>query len=501
MSRFVRRTLIVCSLPAFLLCLPVAQSADDPLTLAAAVTAVLEGNPELALTDLDALSTSIETDRIKGMLDPRVSANIGVSEDETPVASDFQPERSRLAGASAGIAKPLASGAEVQAALDYNRSQQFYSSPLASQLARINPAYRGGISVQYRHPLARGANRPAYHDALDAAAADTVAGQRRREIVARDLALRALNGYYQLLSSDVSIRLAVVAVDRAERLLEYQQLRRDFGLIETADLRQAQALLATRAADLQEARVARDQHRVALNRLMRRDPATPLTLAGGLDITGEIIDAPTEAFERALEQRPEFRILDAQLDAAIARQHVTHDTARAQVDVIAEWGSMSLDRGAGNAATDAFGLDHHFAGLSLEIGETVGNLAGNAEYRQATLARERVLIERQRLAEQVRDELAQVHIVLETGDERLRLAVARVAAEQQKFAAETARYRDGRSDTATVIQFEGDLHQAELQAELLQLSLRLARHQLAWSTGTLLADLGVTLPSAGDDAR
>lgn len=497
MKRVPRRSLLIaCLVSVCLQSMPLlAAAGGDALTLDAAIAAVLRNHPDLALSDLDTASAALATERVAGQLDATLSGSVGISDDETPVASDFQPEATRIGQVSGGVSKPLAGGATLQAGVGYNRTRQQFNSPLAAQLASINPAYRGGISVQYRQPLARGAQRPAYHEALAAADADTAASRLRRELVARRLALETLNTFYQLLSGDVSIRLAEIAVDRANRLLGYQRLREDFGLIETADRKQAEALLATRALELQEARALREQNRVGLNRLMRRDAGLAITVtAGGMAGGGQ--PAMDEPFDAALAHRPEFRILAARLDAAIARQHIARDGTRAQLDIVAELGSLSLDRNAGDAATGTLSPNEHFAGLSLEFSESLGNRSANADARQAALARERVLLERRQLAEQIRDEQAAILTTLRTGAETLRLARSRVQAEQQKFDAELARYRDGRSDTATIIQFEGDLHGAELQAELLQLSLALARHQLAWSTGVLFAELGIILPEA-----
>lgn len=501
MIRYRRRALVAVCLfsVSFTAVRAAVADADGQLTLGAAIAATLAGNPELAINALDTRRAAAEADRIEGALDARATATVGISEDQTPVASDFLPDQTRFAGASGGITKPLTGGGELQAAIDYNRTQLQFASPLAAQLARINPAYRGAVSVLYRHPLARGADRPEYHDALSAAGADTLASRVDRHVIARHLALQTVTTWYQLLSSDVSIRLADIAVDRARRLLDYQKLRSEFGLIETADVRQAEALLASRALELQSALATRDQHQVALNRLMRRAPDTPLRAAPH-DAPRRDVATLDDAFEAALRNRPEFQQLDARLDAAIARQRITRDTTRTRVDLIAELGSMTLDRNPGDAATDPFGLDHHFAGLSLELSETWRNRTADADYRLATLARERVLLERQRIAEQVRDDLAGTLTTLRTGVETLRLARLKVDAERHKFDAEMARYRDGRSDTASVIQFEGDLHDAELQAELLQLSLQLAGHQLAWSTGTLFADLDVTIPDTENAA-
>lgn len=78
-----------------------------------------------------------------------------------------------------------------------------------------------------------------------------------------------------------------------------------------------------------------------------------------------------------------------------------------------------------------------------------------------------------------------------TGGESLRLATGRMQAERRKYEAEAERYRDGRSDTATLVRFESELAAAELDVEMQRLTLALADHQFAWARGVLLDELGI----------
>lgn len=464
----------------------------DRYSLGEVVRTVLARHPDLAVSRFDPAITATEAQRIEGTLDPTVNARIGYSDDERPVVSDFQPLATRRAEASGSVEKPLAGGGTLSASADYNRTwQDFAASPFAAQLARINPAYRGSLNLSYRMPLLRGAGRPDYSEGLAAAEADTEAARRQRALIARSLGLQALNAYFLLLNDEIGIRIAEVGVERAQQLLEYQSFREEFGLVEAAETVQAEALLATRRLELQEGRAARAADRVALNRLMLRAADAPL------EITEEAPEAvagsadPGAAFESALDRRPEFDILESQIEAAGARLRVARDTERMGLDLVAEIGTFSLDREAADAAIDVFDTTDRFAGLSLELRETLGDRAAAADLRRAELTRRQLIERRAQTSEQVRDDIADAVTTLQTGSETLRLARARVDAERRKFDVEMERYREGRSDTATVVQFEGELHAAELRAEQQALTVRLAAWQLAWARGTLLDELGI----------
>lgn len=464
-------------------------------TLAAVINTVLSRHPDLALSNIDTAISETAAERIEGSLDPTVSASVGISEDQTPPSSDFQPRETQSGQLSGSISQPLASGGTLSAAVDFNRTKLDFSSPLASQLATINPAYRSGLSLSYRMPLMRGAGRPDYNEALKASMAETEASRLQRELIVRNLSLQALGIYYRLLSDGISVELAEVAVKRANRLLEYQEFREKFGLIETADRKQAEALLATRKLELQQSRAQQTNDTVELNRLMLRAPDAPLKIKANEHPVRSKMTGLDDALAKARAQRPEFRIFDARLDAAESRLRIARDTRKVQLDVVAEVGTLALDDDAGDAAGDAFSTADHFAGLSLEVGDKLGRRSASADLRQAELTRQRVLAQRNQLIEQVQDEIAGVLSTLTTGEESLKLARLRVDAEKQKFEAEMSRYREGRSDTATIVQFEGDLHAAELQSELQLLALLLADKQYAWSKGELLEELGIQVPA------
>jgi len=463
-------------------------------TLAAVINTVLTRHPDLAIGNIDAAISETAAERIEGLLDPTVNASIGVSEDQTPPSSDFQPRETQLGQLSGNIIKPLASGGTLGASLEYNRTKQDFSSPLASQLATINPAYRSSLSLSYRMPLLRGSGRPEYTEALNASMSDIEAGRLQRELIARDLSLQTLNVYFRLLSDGVRVKLAEVTLKRANRLLEYQQFREKFGLIETADRMQAEALLATRKLEVQQARAQQVNDTVELNRLMLRAPDAPLNVVANEQPVRSGIGGLDDSIEDALSQRPEFQILEAQLKATESRLKIARNAKQIQLDVVAEVGTLALNEDAGNAAADTFSTADHFAGVSLELSDRLGRRVANADLRETELARQRVLAQRTQVKELIRDELAGVLSALTTGEEILKLARLSVEAEKKKFEAELSRYREGRSDTTTVIQFEGELHVAELQAELQLLSLLLADKQYAWAKGVLLDELGIQVP-------
>jgi len=467
------------------------NAASQNMTLRAVLEAILSRHPDMALSKLDTAITENDESRLAALLDPTISGRLTLSDDQSPIASDFQPEKTQFGGISGQYLKPLASGSSFSASVDYSRTRQDFASPFAAQLAKINPAYRGGLSLSYRVPLLRGVDRPEYNQALLAVKADVQVSQLQRKIVARALSLQALSVFFNLVSDGLSLELAQAAAERANRLLEYQGFRERFGLIDDADKKQVEALLAARKMELQQAKARLRSNQVNLNRLMIRDIDAPLSVSVSderVPLHAANLIAVTNI---AVKKRPEFGILDAQYEAAESRLRIAQNTEKMQLDVVAELGTQSLESTSGDGVTKALDPQDRFVGLSLELSDTVGRRAARADIRMAELNKLRVQVQRKQFVERVRDEMATAITTLKTGAAVLTLANQRAEAEQKKYNAEMKRYREGRSDTATIVQFEGDLQRAALEATLQQQALLFTDKQFSWAKGVMLEELGV----------
>lgn len=486
-----RRSFNHIMVTSLLLTATAVPAAAEEMDLKAAIEAVIENHPELQITHLDRRIAQTEARSIEGMLDPVATARIGASEETTPTTSSFQPSETRLGQITGTISKPLASGGTLGGNFNYNRSSQAYApSPLAAQLSSFNPAYRNQININYRHPLLKGHDRPDYEQSLIASQAGVRVAEMQQLITARSLALKATNAWFQLSSDDINIRIAEQAVQRAKALLNYQHTREKFGLIETADRLQAEALLAARKTDLQRAQGRRATSLSNLNRLMLRAPESEISIR-----TEAMNDVPipsmAEAVPVAEEKRAELKLLQAQMDAAEAQLNMAREGDKLQLDLVAELGTRALSNTAPAAAAGGFTINDHYASLSIELSEVIGRNSARAALEKALLQQQRVAAQRVSTLEQIRSDLSTAITSLRSGRPTLLAARKQAEAEKRKFNAEMQRYSEGRSDTATLVQFEGELLTAELNADLQALTLQLAARQLLWAQGNLLESLHI----------
>ncbi|MDQ6957513.1 MAG: TolC family protein [Mariprofundaceae bacterium] len=467
-----------------------ASARAEPVGLDTVIRNVLERHPDVSLSRLQPQFADADAQGIAGQLDPALSATVSVSDEQTPFVSQFAPVSAKRRQFIGTISKPLASGDTVTLNMDYNRRKLDFNSPFAAQLANPNPAYRSQINLSVRHPLLRGAGRPAYNKALEASHADKEAALMQVRTTEEQLALQALQLYYGIASDTENVKLADEAVSRAKRVLADQRRRERLGLVEVADRLQAGALLATRRMNSRQARATLARDIAALNRLMLRDPDTPLSV-----LTKEPVPSDTPDFEEAIRRaqiyRPEIKNLEAKLQAAESRLTEARDKERMQLDVVAKLGSRALNGLSGTAFKQGFSISDRFASLDLEFSDTLGRRSARSGIRRAALDREQVLLEHRQALERIKDDISRTLTTFTTERRTWHAAKIRVKAEKLMFEAERRRYREGRSSTANLIQFEGELLTAEVDASRSHILLLLAYRQMQWAEGLLLQTLHI----------
>ncbi|MCK5307735.1 MAG: TolC family protein, partial [Zetaproteobacteria bacterium] len=252
----------------YILLMPGMASAQS-ISLADVIYETFANNPDIPLSQLGRDFVKVEQQRIEGMLDPNVSARVGYSDEKTPTASPFASNKTQFGQFSGAVTKPLQDGSTLTGSLDYNSTRLGYPSSVPALFqSSINPIYQNQIDLTYRYPLLRGHGNPAYHEEMAASKQDEEAAIWRVEILKEQLAEQATMAYFRLTADNLTVSLAKGTIQRAEKLLKYQKMREQFGLIEQADRLQAEALLATRRMDLSLAEATSRQGETNLNRLM-----------------------------------------------------------------------------------------------------------------------------------------------------------------------------------------------------------------------------------------
>lgn len=465
----------------------------EPASLSDVLHIVLNKHPNLALARIQEQSLEIEQQNIEGILDPRFSVAASVSDETTPVSSPFAASGSNIGLLTGNISKTLGDGSTMAANFAYSRSKLSYPAnvPITFQPS-INPTYQQQINLIYRYPLLRGHGNPSFNEQLSNNEYNVVAARWNTMIQQEQLIAQSISLYYQIASNIIAKKLAQEAVQRARKLLAYQKKRQVFGLIEASDRYQAEALLAARQVEYNNAKATLRHSVTSLNRLMLRDSNDPIQTHTTPSKDHFVLHSMQEWLKLAKQQRPIFHMLAAQQAANDGMLNIAHDQHDMQLDVIGEVGSRALSASYRHALGQGFTLNDRFVSIGFELKDTMNKRSSKAAILQAELGHERIRLQRVQALENIETELSSALTLYQNGKMMKKTTQLRQQAERIKFNAEIARYREGRSDTATLIQFEGDLRNAELQAALQDIQIQLAEKQIELATGSMLSSLGIT---------
>ncbi len=461
------------------------------ITLSEVLQQVVRAQPAVALAELNEAQQRLKEQDRQAMLDGQWSVRLQGSDEKKPSTSPFGPNITNVGLLSADVSKPLVDGSRLNATLSYSRTRLRYpaaTSPLFQ--ATMNPVYESKIDVTYTYPLLQGRGNPAYH--LQEAVNQRGIEAARYGVAQRKEALiqQAIAAFFQLRANELSLHIADDAVHRAEQLLRYQRKRERFGLLEKADRLQTEALLAARRASQVQAAAALHSSQTALSRLLLKqgEDALHARLTANDPLLQPLRQNDDALLKQAEARRPVFRQLAAQLAAAQAAEPILEDKLKPQLNIFGQLGSRALSGLNSKTFNDSFDLRDRYVGIGIEWRDDIGNHASKAALARNALQRDQIMLQRWQTLEQLRTDLATARTDLYNARQNSKAAQARVAAERRKYQAELARYSEGRADTATIIQFSGELRSAELQAALQALNIALATVRLRFLAGMLLPE-------------
>lgn len=463
--------------------------ASHDLSLDDVLQQVFEHNASLKITRLQVKSLQLDRAAIKEQLDPRASVKSTLSDETTPTTNPFAPSGINIGIITGSITQPLEDGSNLSLSASYSRSKTTYPSsvPKAFQ-ATINPTYQHQIDLIYRYPLFKGHDNLVYQAQLKQMDANEHAAHWQVIMEKEQLAAQAIQLFFQMQANQVAIELSRDAVVRAKKLLKYQEKREHFGLIEKADRLQADALLSGRQLELVNAQGTWNNTQTSLNRLMHQPYNTPIQLHSSIHPTLktkhiQVLQA------KAQQHRAIFMMLNAQEEAAHALLTQARENDRQQLDVIGQIGTRALSGSSLTALGQGFTLKDRYLGVGLEWSDSLVKHDIKPSIQKAELALERVQLQREQALNNINTEISQAIMQYDNAQMTQATAQSRVEMEKEKFNAEMRRYHVGRSNTATIVQFEGELHAAELQSSLQNIQMQWALKRIQLSTGLLLQEL------------
>jgi outer membrane protein TolC len=475
------------------------------LTLADAIRLALLNNTDVRLNELPIENGRLEVQRAYATFDPTSTLSFNAGRVTAPAYSQLQ-------GA------PTVSTLSQQAQFDYNQTFQtgtnydvnFSSFKYATNSAfeTLNPYIDSTGTVTLTQPLLR--NRGLFPNRAPMVIARRNLNVSRATFTAQvnDSLLLTVQQYLTVLQARESLVVLKKSVEQAQASYDRDKRALELGAIPPFDIYRSESQVAARRVQVIQAEYSLKQAEDAFRRVIGADldpyiRALDLDLTESLEPRGDLLSLDIQqAYQQALERRPELEALRRQIDNDETAIRLAHNHLLPDLSLSAFYTTNGISGNSYNIATtppalistgglvdtlsQMKGFDFPSYGFTVQLRLPIRNRAAQADLGEAMVSRRRDLYlqrqEGQQLWQEVKNAVHQVE------QAELSIAAAKVSRDlaQKTLEAEQRKYELGASQIFFVLDAQTQLAQAELSLVQAQIGYQQAVAGVEHATGTLL---------------
>lgn len=470
MKKLTTAVFVSCVLP-----LSIGVVHAERLSLEQVIQKVVDHYPSIKTAAMQLEQARQENKRIQSQLGWQLNAQAGISHNLSLIGSPV--DTFQFGG---GVSRLLESGdsMSLNAAIAHDDADTAFAT-------LPNPSTSTSIDFNYRMPLQKGKDNPAISQGLISAQAGVQLSESQYLALYDQLAAQMVDLFYAAANTQARITNSQQAIKRTLRLQSYIKSRADLGVSEEKDLLQVRAQLKAQQAEQQALKINMQQQQVSINRLtgLPWDQSFSPVLAKLESGSNYIFD---DLFSESKQYSPALKTIQARLQLADSQIQLQRDNRKDQLDLVMFLGDRDL---RGDITTGDYSENELVGGVSLEFGRSLDLSGRDAELYQAQLERGIALQDQVQVYEDLHYNLASILTQIRSGEQALKAYRQSMKAEQAKLKEAEQRYRDGRTDTDQLIQFENQLAGVELAVALQQLELGRLQHALELVTGRLWTDI------------
>lgn len=443
----------------------------EQLSLQQVLQKVIDHYPSIKSASLQVEKASQENIKAESQLAWQINGNTGISRD----TGLFGTSSDRL-NVGAGINRRLESGG----ALGFNANISRDDAEVSFAPTIPNPATKTRVDINYRQPLQKGSENAQYQESKTAAQAQLQLVQSDKLALYDALAAEVIDLYLATSMTEARVQNSQNKIDRGLRLKKYITNEVRLGLSEEKDILQVNARLQADRAEKQSFDVLLRQQVISLNRLM--DRPWEKSFAADLQLSYVADTVYEKTYQQAIRQNIQLKQIDARLMLAESAIRLSRDKRENELDLVMYLGN---ETNRGDIATGDYDESGVVGGISLEFRRALDKSGLDAELRQAHLDRELALQDKKLVLQNLQYSVASLLAELKSTELAVNAFNKSVNAEKSKLAEARQRYKDGRIETDLIIDFEGQLANAELAYELQKIELARRYYQLKLLDGSL----------------
>ncbi len=454
------------------------------LSLPEVIRRAIDNNLDVKLARFDALIKATDLPFREAIFDTILKTGVSYAEDRSKKSSILLGTKATEADYSLGLSKRLSSGTDI--------GLEFANKRVASDssFTAFNPSYESTLKLSLVQPL--GKNRGGLIDRgnieitkLNIKNADSASLDRIETALAS-----TEKAYWDLVLAYKELKIKKGMLKWAEDLFNLDKERIKTGLVEKTDLYASEANLRQSRIDLL---IAQNEVQSAINRLkLEMNDSTPAKIVPREELkVGEGKFSLEAKLKEAFAYRRDYQRARNDIRAGDIQLKMKANSRWPQIDLVASLARNGLDPQYATALRDVFEEDNptYFVGIRFSL--PLGNRRARSEYKRTSLEKARALINLQKIERLIFTEVDEKVRAVKVNRERAKRQLKIEELQGLKLNAEEKRFKYGRSNSDTLIRFQGDLLQAKIAEVKSLVDYRKSLVDLERTQNTLLSKWGI----------
>ena len=461
------KSLILIGFLSSIISLPALANEKNELTIYQVMQRVLDRYPSLKISEMEVSQAAEQRLQVESSLGWILDSSAGIKHDLTGLGTPS--DRLDITGS---IGRQLKSGATLSLSGGYT----YEDSSLTFSPSFPNPAHTTRLDLSYRLPLSQGQGNPQYTEGLISAEAGYALTKANQLLTRITLAEKVKDLFYSLLATRARLINAEQAVQRTRKLQNYINNNFKLGLTENKDQLQIKAQLDSSLADLHAIQLQWKQQQTSMNRLMLEDwnkEVKPILFSPRNNTSYKIINL----IKKTTVYHPAVKISQAKLEMAESQITTALDTKRDNLDLVLSVGTRTSD---GDSMTGTVNEKDWAGAVSIQYKHLFDDKGVSSKHKQALLEKNIALENMIKTNDDIRYTVSGLVSEIEAAKIAVKSANQKLVSESLKLKEAEQRFRNGRADTAQLIQFQNEYSFAQLafQNQTVDLNNRIVALQI-----------------------
>lgn len=408
---------------------------------------VIDRYPSLKISEMEVAQAAEQRQQVESSLGWILNSTAGINHDLT--AFGAPADRLDVTGA---IGRKLKSGATLSLSGGYR-----YEDSTLPLTGFPNPAHTTRLDLSYRLPLSQGEGNPLYTEGLITAEAGYKLAKANQLLTRITLAEKVKDLFYSSALTRARLDNAIQSVQRAKKLQVYITKNVKLGLSEKKDQLQVQAQIHSKLAELSTIQLQWKQQQNSLNRLMLED--------WGSDIQPVLLSDTTHSYDlvdlinMTTDYHPVVKISQAKLEIAESKINSARDDKKDNLDLVMSVGSRTSD---GKSTTSTVSERDWAGAVAIEYKHLFDDKGVSSKYKQAQIEKNIALQNIHKTNDDIKYTVSDLVAENKLAMLSVETAFQKLKSESLKLKEAEYRYRNGRADTAQLIQFQNEFSFAQL---------------------------------------